>query len=59
MTALRIFRTAKPSLIGAPVQPMSKIDADFWRLRSAASLAGNLNSRPGEEAGRAGNGSRS
>ncbi len=33
MTALRIFKTATPSLIGAPVQPMSKADAEFWELR--------------------------
>ena len=32
MTALRIFQTAKPSLVGAPVLPMSKEDREFWRL---------------------------
>lgn len=32
MTALRFFSTSKPSLIGAPVQPMSKDDRNFWRI---------------------------
>jgi len=32
MTALRIFRTAQPSMIGARVLPMSDEDAQFWRL---------------------------
>jgi hypothetical protein len=34
MTSLRIFSTSRPSLIGAPVLPMSKEDEDFWRLRA-------------------------
>lgn len=32
MTALRFFSTAKPSLVGAPVLPMSKQDEQFWQL---------------------------
>lgn len=31
MTSLRIFSTAKPSLIGAPVLPMNREDEEFWR----------------------------
>lgn len=31
MTARRIFATAKPSLIGARVLPMSKADTAFWQ----------------------------
>lgn len=33
MTALRIFHTARPSLTGARVVPMDRIDAQFWKLR--------------------------
>ena len=33
MTALRIWKTSSPSMVGAPVIPMSKQDAEFWRLR--------------------------
>lgn len=33
MTALRIFHTARPSLTGARVVPMSAEDAQFWKLR--------------------------
>lgn len=33
MTALRIFSTAKPSLVGARVLPMSREDEKFWRLQ--------------------------
>lgn len=32
MTALRIFATAKPSLIGARVEPMSQEDERFWQI---------------------------
>ena len=32
MSALRIFATGNPSLVGAPVQPMTAEDAQFWRL---------------------------
>jgi hypothetical protein len=35
MTSLRIFATAKPSLIGARVLPMSPEDARFWKLLAA------------------------
>jgi hypothetical protein len=34
MTALRIFQSDKPSLVGVPVLPMSKEDALFWKLRA-------------------------
>jgi hypothetical protein len=41
MTALRIFATSRPSLIGQKLQPMSKEDAEFWRLlRNRRSEAG-------------------
>ncbi len=33
MTALRFTSTARPSMIGAKVLPMSEVDAEFWRLR--------------------------
>lgn len=33
MTALRVFATARPSLTGARVLPMSEIDEQFWKLR--------------------------
>lgn len=32
MTALRFTRIARPSLFGAPVEPMSKTDARAWKL---------------------------
>ena len=32
MTALRIFHTARPSLIGARVLPMNSEDRRFWTL---------------------------
>ena len=33
MVALRIFHTARPSLTGARVVPMDRIDEQFWKLR--------------------------
>jgi hypothetical protein len=36
MTSLRIFSTSRPSLIGAPVLPMSKEDEDFLAAPRAA-----------------------
>lgn len=30
--ALNIFRSDKPTLRGGPVLPMSKEDAEFWRI---------------------------
>lgn len=32
MTSLRIFATDKPSMIGAPVLPMSKQDQRAWQV---------------------------
>ncbi len=34
MTALRIFRTARPSMLFAPVLPMDAADAAFWAERA-------------------------
>jgi hypothetical protein len=34
MTSLRIFKSDRISLVGAPVQPMSKEDTLFWKLRA-------------------------
>lgn len=42
MTALRIFHTSRPSLIGAPVLPMSKVDEETnarWAVKAKARLA--------------------
>jgi hypothetical protein len=39
MSALRIFATGRPSLIGAPVRPMSRLDAEFWRIRAERKAA--------------------
>lgn len=39
MTALRFFATARPSLTGARVVPMDKIDSQFWKLRDARKKA--------------------
>jgi len=33
VTALNIYRTAKPSSFGGPVLPMCPEDEAFWRLR--------------------------
>lgn len=38
MTGLRFFSTAKPSLIGGPVLPQCKEDAEFFRLRRERAL---------------------
>lgn len=32
MTALRIYRTARPQHCQAPIHPMSREDRDFWRI---------------------------
>ena len=39
MTALRIWRSANPSAIGAPLLPMCPEQARFWRLRRDRSAA--------------------
>lgn len=33
MTALRVWHTARPSLVGARVLPMDETDRQFWKLR--------------------------
>lgn len=50
MSALRIFRTASPSAIGGPIQPMSREDADFWRLRRLHSPAASSANPPRADA---------
>lgn len=35
MTAARIFATNRPTPNTTSLQPMSRIDAEFWRLRRA------------------------
>lgn len=32
MTAFRIHRTARPQPCNAPIHPMSREDAEFWRI---------------------------
>jgi hypothetical protein len=33
MTRLRIYATSDPQAQRGPIQPMSRDDAEFWRLR--------------------------